>query len=55
MENMIRFKGKGLPHPQNGTMGDMIGIIKLTVPQKLNDDEIRLLNELKEKENFKDL
>lgn len=53
--DMIRFKGKGLPHPQNGIMGDMIGIIKLTVPQKLNDDEIRLLNELKEKENFKDL
>lgn len=51
--DMIRFKGKGLPHPQNGQMGDMIGVINFIMPQKLNDEEIRLLNELKEQEHFK--
>lgn len=49
----IRFKGKGVPHPQTGTMGDMIGVINLIMPKSLNETEIKLLNELKEQEHFK--
>ena len=49
----IRFKGKGLPHPNNGQVGDMIGIINLIMPKSLNEEEIRLINELKEQEHFK--
>ena len=33
--------------------GNMIGIVKLKVPKSLNNDEIELLTQLKEKENFK--
>lgn len=49
----IRFKGKGVPHPQNGVMGDMIGVINLVMPKSLNEDEIKILKELKEQEHFK--
>jgi molecular chaperone DnaJ len=51
---MIRFSGKGLPiYNQNGKYGNMIGIIEIKMPKKLNNDEISLLEELKTKENFK--
>ena len=33
--------------------GNMIGVIKLKMPKKLTNEEIQLLNQLKEKENFK--
>ncbi len=51
---MIRFNGKGLPiYGQNGKFGNMIGVITLKMPKKLNSEEISLLNEIKKKENFK--
>ena len=51
---MIRFNGKGLPiYDQNGKFGNMIGVITLKMPKKLNSEEISLLNEIKKKENFK--
>ena len=49
----IRFGGKGLPIMNTQAFGNMIGIIKLKVPKSLNNDEIELLKQLKEKENFK--
>lgn len=50
---MIRFGGKGLPIYGTNRFGNMIGIINIKMPKKLSDDEIKLLKELKEKENFK--
>lgn len=50
----IRFVGKGMPIYNQKSYGNMYIIIKLTLPKKLNDNEIRLLNELKEQENFKE-
>lgn len=51
---MVRFGGKGLPiFGQNGKYGNMIGIVNIKMPKKLNNDEKALLNELKTKENFK--
>lgn len=50
----IRFGGKGMPiYERNGQFGSMIGIVRLVMPKSLNDDEKRLLNELKTKEHFK--
>ena len=49
----LRFKGYGLyPYGMN-TRGDMIGIVKLILPKKLTTEEKKLLNQLKESENFK--
>lgn len=50
----IRFVGKGMPNYDNPRhYGNMYGIVKLILPTKLNDTEKRILNELKEQENFK--
>ena len=52
---MFRFKGYGLPM-YNGSpnmTGNMIGIVNILTPKKLNDNEKRLLEELKKEEHFK--
>lgn len=49
----IRFGGKGMPIMNTNNFGNMIGVIKLKMPKKLTNEEIQLLNQLKEKENFK--
>ena len=49
----IKFAGKGMPIYGTNQYGDMVGVVAFKMPEKLNDDEIQLLNELKEKENFK--
>ena len=52
--NKIRFGGKGLPVFNHDNLhGNMIGVIKLVIPKKLSEEEIELLKQLKEKENFK--
>lgn len=49
----IRFNGKGMPiYNSSNRFGNMIGIIRLVMPKSLNDEEKRLLNELKTKEHF---
>lgn len=50
----IRFVGKGMPVYGYNSFGNMYLIVKLVLPKKLSDNEIRLLNELKEQENFKE-
>jgi molecular chaperone DnaJ len=51
----LRFKGYGLPRYNDiGTRGNMIGIVNITIPKVLNDDEKRLIDELKGQEHFKD-
>ena len=50
----IRFIGKGLPNPQNSNrIGNMYGIIKLKMPKHINAEERSILNNLKEKPNFR--
>ena len=51
----FRFKGYGLPRYGNtiGSPGNMIGVVSITVPKELNNNERRLLEELKKQEHFK--
>ena len=51
----LRFKGYGLPRYGNtiGSPGNMIGIVSVTVPKTLNNDEKRLIEELRKQEHFK--
>lgn len=50
----IRFTNQGLPiYGNENARGHLIGVIKLELPKELNDEEKRILNELKEQEHFK--
>ena len=49
----LRFKGYGMPHFNTDTRGNMIGVVKLVMPKKLDDNDKKLLGELCEKDNFK--
>lgn len=52
--NKLRFKGYGMPMYGNDDIhGDMIGVIRIVMPTKLNKDEITALEALKKSENFK--
>jgi molecular chaperone DnaJ len=50
---IFRFKGYGLPRYGVGLPGNMIGIVSIIVPKQLNDNEKRLLEQLKKEEHFK--
>lgn len=51
---VFRFKGYGLPlYGINGQKGNMVGIVTITTPPKLNDRERKLLEELKKEEHFR--
>jgi len=51
--NHIIVKDKGLPHMYgNNKYGDLIVVIKHKMPNKLNNNEIELLNKLKKEKNF---
>lgn len=50
----LRFKGKGMPILNKGKeYGDMYMVVKYLFPNELNEEEVNLLKELKEKEHFK--
>ena len=50
----LRFKGYGMPRYGNPNVcGNMIGVVKIVMPKRLNDKERELLTELKEQEHFK--
>lgn len=49
----LRFKGYGIPKYNTNGFGDMIGIVKLKMPQNITNEERDILNKLKEHENFK--
>ena len=50
----IRFANKGMPiYGKNNQFGSMIGIIRLTMPKSLNKEEREILEQLKDKEHFK--
>lgn len=49
----IRIKGYGLPIYGTDKRGDMIGVVRLSIPKKITKEERKLLLQLREKENFK--
>lgn len=49
----LRFKGYGIPQYGTSNTGSMIAVVKIKVPNKLNDRETELLNVLKNEEHFK--
>lgn len=49
----IKFNGYGMTIINQNHRGNMIGIVKVKLPKKLNDKEQDLLNQLKECPNFK--
>jgi molecular chaperone DnaJ len=42
---LFRIDGAGLPNLRNGKRGDLVAIIQLVVPRKLNEPQKRLLAE----------
>ena len=50
---MLRLKGKGLPSVNSYGRGDMIVNINIWVPKTLNKEEQKILEELRNAENFK--
>ena len=48
----LRFKGYGMPIYGTNQYGNMIGVLKIKLPKKLNDDERKKLEELKTSDNF---
>ena len=50
---VFRFKGYGLPSYPTGNVGNMIGIVNITVPKELNNKEKELLSQLKNEEHFR--
>ena len=48
----IKFAGYGVPHYGGGGRGDLIGIVKISMPKKLSDNDKALLEELGKSKNF---
>lgn len=49
----LRFRGYGMPKFNSDVRGNMIGVVRLVMPEKLNDEDVRLLEQLCERDNFK--
>lgn len=45
---IFRLKGKGMPNVRGGSNGDLYARLKVTLPEKLSDDEIDLFKKLSE-------
>lgn len=50
---IFRLQGKGLPSVHGHSTGDQLIHVSIWTPKKLSDDEKRLLEQLREAENFK--
>jgi molecular chaperone DnaJ len=49
---IMRFGGYGMPKYGSNEYGDMFGEVRIIMPKKINDNERKLLEELKKEENF---
>lgn len=50
----LRFRGYGMPYYGNLTQkGDMIGIVKIEIPNNVNENERKLLEQLRNEEHFR--
>ena len=50
---IIRMRGKGVPHLRRDSRGDQLVIVNVTIPQKLNQEERELFEQLAEKMDSK--
>jgi molecular chaperone DnaJ len=48
---VFKLKGKGMPDPRGGKVGDLHVIVLVEVPKKLDKEQRRLLQELAEHEH----
>lgn len=53
--HQVRFTGYGMSIYGTNKRGNMLGVVRLVLPQKLDEDEVKLLKELKEKKHFKNI
>ena len=49
----LRFKGYGMPHFNSDRRGNMIGVVRLVMPEKIDEEDKKLLAQLCERDNFK--
>jgi len=49
---MFRIEGEGVPNVRSGKRGDLVVILQLVVPRKLNDEQRKLLSEYAETEDL---
>ena len=49
----LRFRGYGMPQFNSDIRGNMIGVVRLVMPEKLDEGDNRLLEQLCERDNFK--
>ena len=49
----LRFRGYGMPQFNSETRGNMIGVVRLIMPEKLDEEDKKLLEQLCERDNFK--
>ena len=49
----MRFAGYGMPIYGSNNFGDLYGIVKLKMPKNITNNERKVLEDLKKKENFK--
>ena len=50
---LLRLRGKGLPSVNGYGTGDIIVNVNVWTPQKLSSDEKKILEKLRDSENFK--
>ena len=46
--DLFKLRGRGLPHPRNRQVGDLVVVVEMEVPKQLNEKQERLLRELAE-------
>jgi molecular chaperone DnaJ len=46
--DLFKLRGKGLAHPRNRQIGDLVVVVELEVPKQLSDRQEKLLRELAE-------
>ncbi|MFB6305634.1 MAG: molecular chaperone DnaJ [Flavobacteriales bacterium] len=49
----LRLRGKGLPHVQSHSRGDLLVHLNVWTPQNLTDEEKEMIQKIKESENFR--
>jgi len=48
----LRLKDKGLPYSEGQLRGDMIVVLNIDLPKELTEEEIGIIEQLNEKDNF---
>ena len=51
---MLRLRGKGVPDVNGYGRGDLLVVVNIPIPAKVNAEEKRLLEQLSQGDNFKE-